>query len=271
MKITSIYQKELDDWKKNAEFYKKEISSPFFLKLTKAKIACYGMSIFHNKVVVDVGGGNGFFLHYLKNFSNFYSITIDFSFDMLKTGQILFKDRTQHFINASVEYLPLKENSVDILIFNGALHHFKASGLLKQAVEEANKVLKKNGYICIYDRNGSFVSRFFHSLALFMKKLLEICIGKFSSSSSDTEPDFNEEDLKIFLNKGYHIQKRLHVSSFPFFLLLIFCNFIEYTAGNNCAQFIRKMCIPLGNLFEKILTFKFFTIEQCLLLSKQKN
>lgn len=268
MKNISIYQKELEDWKRNTEFYKKEISSPFFLELMKAKIDCYGINIFRDKVVVDVGGGNGFFLNYLKQSVNFCPITIDFSFDMLMSGQTFFKDKTHYFINASADCIPLKKNSVDILIFNGALHHFKASGLLKQAIEEGHKVLKENGYICIYDRNGSFVSNIFHSLALLLKKVLENFIGKFSSSSSDTEPNFNDGDLKILLNKGYHIQKRMYVSSLPFFLLLISCNFIEYAAGNKLAQFMRKVLIPLGKISERILTFKFFTIEQCLLLSK---
>jgi len=269
MKNTTIYKKEMEDWQRNASFYKKEVSSPFFLELTRKKVACYGIDTFKDKNVVDLGGGNGYFLSYLKKYCSFFGVTVDFSFEMLKSGQELFASEKNIFLDASVENIPFKTDSIDLVVLNGALHHFKASGLLRRSVEEADRILKKGGYVCIYDRNGSFLSRVFHSFAIFLKNILQKCIGKFPSSSSSAEPDFNDKDLKLFLDKEYTIKKRTFVSTLPFFLFLIFCNFIEYLCGDRVAQGARRLFIHLAKLFERILPFKWFTIEQCVFLKKE--
>lgn len=52
----------MEDWKINVDFYLKEVNSPFFLELNRLKICCYKIENFQDKIVVDVGGGTGFFL-----------------------------------------------------------------------------------------------------------------------------------------------------------------------------------------------------------------
>lgn len=270
MKDETIYQKELEDWQLNAEFYKKEISSPFFKELIRRKVSCYGREVFKDRIIADLGGGNGYFLNYIKKSCFYLGINLDFSLGMLESARQLFKANNCVFLNATVEEIPLKTDSIDVVILNGALHHFKASNILVSSVMETDRILKHDGYICLYDRNGSFASRAIHSLALFLKKFLQRCIGIFSSSSSSTEPDFGDTDLKLFLDKGYTIQKREFVSTVPFFFFLVFCNFIEYITNSCLAQGMRKFFIHLALPFERLISFKWFTIEQCVLLKKNK-
>lgn len=260
---------EIDDWNRNTVFYEKEIESPFFKELNKAKVDCYTPELFKNKVVVDIGGANGFFLEHLRKITNFFPITVDFIFHMLSIGKYNIAKSNNHvFVNASAEKIPLKTGIVDIVIANGALHHFKAQNIYEKSIDEIDRIIKKGGYICVFDRNGSFVSRNFHDLALNIKTALQYLIGKFSGSSSSIEPDFNDHDLSYLLSKGYRIHKRVFVSTVPFFFFLLFCNFFEYTISHSFAQMLRKILIYPATFFEKILRFKSFTIEQCVLLQK---
>ena len=272
MESGDFYKKEQDRWGQNADFYKSEIASPFFRKLLEKKVICYGKEPFDGKLVADIGSGNGFFLNYLRRRFDFYSVNIDFSLAMLASGKNVFgSSRKTYWVNGGAEQLPFKNESVETAVFNGALHHFKALRVLEPAVEETYRVLRPGGTVCIFDRNGSFSSHFFHSVALYGKKVLERFTGTLSSSSSDREPDFGDADLKFFFDRGFTLKRRLYASSVPFFIALVFCNAIEYTAGARVAAAVRHCAFPVAAIFENYLCFKAFSIEQCLLLEKTRS
>ena len=271
MSDAGVYRREREEWDRNALFYEREVRSPFFMELTREKAACYGDEPFCDKVVVDMGGGNGFFLDYMRKKCSFLSVTADLSLQMLISGRRLSTDRDHYFINAVAESFPFKSRSVDTVVLNGALHHFKAAGILEKAVEEPDRVLKKGGCACVYDRNGSLASRLFHSIAIGGKKAVETVIGQFPSSSTGSEPDFNDHDLSLFVRRGYGIRRRVYVSSVPFFSMLVFCNFVEYTLGHWPSELFRALLMPFARLCERALAFRCCTIEQCIVLQKTQS
>jgi SAM-dependent methyltransferase len=264
-----LYREEHERWENNSSFYHTEPESPYYQQLHKSKIKTYGLNLFLDKVVVDIGAGNGYFVSQLHPLVPFSSLVIDYSLTMLKGDTV--GNRTSLKVNGAAQSLPLCTGSVDVAILHGALHHFKAENIYGETVNEIDRILSPGGYVCIYDRNGSLSSRVTHKIILTMKRAIESITGTLASSSSNHEPDFNDDDLRTFLTKGYTIEKRKFVSTVPFFLLLVICNSIEYIVSRKAADVLRKITFPVGLFFERIACFKFFTIEQCLVMRKRKQ
>lgn len=105
------------------------------------------------KVLLDVGCGSGFALDSGKEFfSHLYGI--DISQEILKES----KAKGKHLICGEVSYLPLKDNSVDVVVCFAVMHHiYDHRPLLK----EIFRVLKKDGILYTdHDMDKTFNNRF---------------------------------------------------------------------------------------------------------------
>lgn len=101
-----------------------------------------------DKRILDLGCGTGAFTKYLVEF-NIPLIGIDLCSNLIATAQRKLGDAK--FILGDAEYLPLPDESIDIIVFSGFLHHLPD---MKKAVKEAYRVLRKDGRCFAYDPNG---------------------------------------------------------------------------------------------------------------------
>lgn len=101
--------------------------------------------------LLDVGSGNSWYYNEDK-----YEkvIFLDYAINMLKTRD---KKVNSMFLNADASYMPLKNNSVDLILINSCLHHLAREDIKKTdwgillCLKECRRVLKKNGRILIFE------------------------------------------------------------------------------------------------------------------------
>jgi ubiquinone/menaquinone biosynthesis C-methylase UbiE len=104
-----------------------------------------------NGCLLDLGSGNSWYYDEDK-----YEkvIFLDFAFNMLKTRV---KKDNSIFLNADASYIPLKDNSVDLILINSCLHHLARRSLsesnddLLLCLKECARVLCKDGRILIFE------------------------------------------------------------------------------------------------------------------------
>lgn len=123
--------------------------------LIQKKVANYLLEMIPTdfyQIVVEIGSGRGFVTKNLIDKISFEKyINIDISFELLKKlGEIL-KDRCV-YINAKAENIPLKSNSVDLLISSSSLHWLEDS---ERNFLDILKLIKENGrfYFSIFLSN----------------------------------------------------------------------------------------------------------------------
>jgi len=93
-------------------------------------------------VVLDVGSYDGFILSKLKEKKDFKAIVLDTDKKALKVA----KKRGLKTILASGTKIPLKKESVDVLLLLDVVEHVKKDNLL---IKEAGRVLKKKGVLIL--------------------------------------------------------------------------------------------------------------------------
>ncbi|OGJ56321.1 hypothetical protein A3D88_01525 [Candidatus Peribacteria bacterium RIFCSPHIGHO2_02_FULL_52_16] len=128
------------------------IDSPGIL-MDKARASAFGLwvdqAISPFATVLEVGCGTGQMTNFLGLVSTRTLIGVDQSIASLKLGQG-FKERfglhNIHFLQGNIFQMPIKENSVDVLICSGVLHHTPDP---KGGYEELLKLVKPGGKILI--------------------------------------------------------------------------------------------------------------------------
>lgn len=99
------------------------------------------------KLVLDIGGGYGFYSDILQKNGN-KTICTDISKKMLKEGKKMFPK--QKFINCNGQELPFNNDLFDaIIVINTTLYVTDRQKLFS----EVYRVLKKNGALCFIERN----------------------------------------------------------------------------------------------------------------------
>jgi ubiquinone/menaquinone biosynthesis C-methylase UbiE len=111
-------------------------------------------------VLVDFGCGSGFVSESGKQyFKRIYGI--DISFEMLK----LAKDKATGVVCADSAYIPLKDNSVDVVVCFAVLHHIFNH---KPLFREIYRILRKGGVLYSdHDMNSAFHERYKIPLKLY--------------------------------------------------------------------------------------------------------
>ena len=100
-----------------------------------------------NKVIAELGTGPGHVLEELlkENFDKVYGV--DISLDMLMRAKSRNAGHNKlQLINANVESLPFKDNSLDLIISRGSIFFWKN---LDKALREIYRVLKNDGFLLV--------------------------------------------------------------------------------------------------------------------------
>lgn len=264
--MTNILEQELHDWNINAEFYLHDYDSAFQRVLNENKLKVYDLSN-EGKKVLDIGCGVGHIDGYLKEEYNKEVIGIDFSGKMIELAQKKYKDI--EFINISAEKLPFKNNTFDVVICDGVLHHLKVQGILEISISEIYRVLKPSGVLCVFDRNGSFLSGLLLKIALFGKKVFGLTKKEYPSSATKNEVPFGNKDIVKYIDNIFKIENKCNVSSAPFFIMVVITNTIEYIFGKVLSDRIRSVLVKVVcKAEEKMQKYDWFYVEQCLRLRK---
>ncbi len=150
-------------------------------------------------IIVDLGCGSGnLIVRLAKKFPNSEIIGVDNSSEMLKTAkeraEKKIKSRKIKFKKGSANKLPFNDNSIDFVVSSLSLHHWINP---TEALQEIYRVLKKHGYLIIFDfrRNSR---KFFYGLLKFAttivvpKALKDINEPLGSLLSSYTENEMRE-------------------------------------------------------------------------------
>lgn len=118
---------------------------------------------FHGETkLLDIGCGSGFVIKAAQGlFDRLYGI--DISENILKKASI-FADGV---ICADADFIPLKKESIDVVVLFAAMHHFYD---YREMMKEIHRILKQGGILYIdHDMNKKFAKRFRFLLWLYRK------------------------------------------------------------------------------------------------------
>ncbi len=98
---------------------------------------------FEKPVVLAIGAGGGSLFRRIWKEPGITRIGLDINFDVLA------KEGKQHFnpLEGSAASLPIRDCSVDIVLFDYVLHHLVGQGEMESSISEAWRVLRPGGYI----------------------------------------------------------------------------------------------------------------------------
>jgi ubiquinone/menaquinone biosynthesis C-methylase UbiE len=100
----------------------------------------------HGAHFADLGCGSGVFTNILKQ-KGFRVTGLDLSRTILEAGR---KSHDFDLVNGDVEFLPLRDSSIDFILFSGMLHHLPDKEL---CAAEAFRALKPGGAFVAFDPN----------------------------------------------------------------------------------------------------------------------
>lgn len=144
-------QKYFDKW---AEYYKPPIELPFFLEWNLKNILRH-IPKKGSPTVLDLGTGNGILLAQIgKHNRSCKLIGLDFSQSMLNQAEITLKESRleARLVKSELTNIPLKNNSVDYVVSNNALHHIKDK---KKLYSKIYRILKSEGVLVYSDSHDT--------------------------------------------------------------------------------------------------------------------
>jgi ubiquinone/menaquinone biosynthesis C-methylase UbiE len=99
-----------------------------------------------NYLILDIGGGTGLIKRVCHSKSNYICLDIDIS----KLKRFRQKNLDGKAIAADGTVLPIKHDSIDVLLYIFIIHHLDNENLV-QLISESERVLKPNGHLMILD------------------------------------------------------------------------------------------------------------------------
>ncbi len=217
-KVKMCFEKDVERYKLIVETK----SSQHYLDRRKKLLKEFSDNTGGNKIILDLAAGMGIYSKSLSNYKHF--INIDLSFNELKeirvdNGKVL-------RINANALSIPMKNNSVDIIIIIGLLHHIPFC--FPELFQEVVRVLKNDGTVFIDEPNG------YNLLWFIYMKLYEI-------DKINTRPPFPYALKKIAKKYSLQVEKEVFWGFLPpidnKFVMNIF-NKIEAVIENSFLSFL---------------------------------
>ncbi len=132
--------------------------------------------------ILDLGCGPGSMIPFLNLIPNSIIVGVDLSIDMVNLAQSKHPDIT--FIQGDAENLDFEDESFDIVLCSGVLHHFNN---LNAVLHEINRVLKKEGLLFCREPNETNFSALFPKIA-FAHSCLNNIINIQNNSNQFIEP-----------------------------------------------------------------------------------
>lgn len=172
--------------------------------------------------ILDLGCGSGAFTRHLLKL-NGQIFGLDISYDLVIGADS--KDKVK-FVLGDLENLPFANATFDIVVFSGVLHHFSS---LQKPVEEAYRILKKNGRCFAYDPNKRNPIMW-----IFRNKKSPFY---YSAGITPNERLLTKEEIEaVFSSNGFLKIKAFSISGIPFRyvhnrimrIFLPFYNFLDY-------------------------------------------
>ena len=150
------------------------------------------------KFVIEIGCGSGAWTKHLSKISD-NIIGIDISLPQIKELQKTLRNTNASGILADGEFLPIKEGSVDQIIFTFSLHHISN---IERCLEGATIRIKKNGFIIMIEPNGiNFLRYFAYIIGTALHSMNK---NKFSTPAD--KPVNIKKVIKILNKKGFQCE-----------------------------------------------------------------
>ncbi len=141
-------EEHFDEWSK--AYGRVTFELPYFLKWNIKRII-KKIDFSKNPTIFDLGTGEGkLLLHLSRVNSNCNFIGIDISQGMINQAKKNFKKLglKGKFIKSSMSKIDLKNNSVDYVVSNAAIHHIRNK---RKLFSEVYRILRKNGKLIVSD------------------------------------------------------------------------------------------------------------------------
>ncbi|MBU2564044.1 class I SAM-dependent methyltransferase [Patescibacteria group bacterium] len=248
-----IFQQELEDWDKNAQFYAEKNTLPYYQIINDKLINFYKIS--KNEKILEAGGGA------ILTTGNNITV-IDFSKKMIELAKKL--NPYGKFIISSVHQIPTDDKQFDVIIANDLFHHVKAQGLLEATATEFKRVLKNDGRLCVFERSSSLVPKLF----FYLRKPFKSIIKKHQCSSRN-EVSFSNKDLKQILQCGFKIYEKKYIFSLPFQILAVAINVIQYLFGYKITYRLQVKTKKIAAFLENKFNYKHICAQQIFILKKK--
>lgn len=265
MKDAKVYALDREDWRRNVPFYRDEASSPFQEKFNDLKCAVYGLGPAH-RLILDVGAGVGPMAGRLTDEGR-KVIALDLIPEMGAAARE--KRSGLPYVVASADRLPFKAGRFDAVVADGVLHHLKVQGILAEGIEESARVLRPGGRLCVFDRNGSLLSRALFSAFVAMNKAVRLWMPYYASSATGQERSLGRKDKEIIARSGFRMVSSRNVSSFPFFLAIVLSNAAGYFGGARRGARWRGRLFPPAAWLEDRIRARSLTVEECVAYDKR--
>jgi len=249
-----VYNQEVKDWDTNAGFYANENAMPYQEKIIRKKMYKF-YNIKESDAVLEAGGG---IVKLSKN-----AVLVDFSPKMIEGCKKI--NQPQKCIQASTHQLPFENDSFDVIVANGLMHHVKVQGLFDKTVDEFFRVLRPGGKLCVFDRAPNLVPKIF----FYLRQPLKLIYKPKSTCSTTNETQFLESDVEKISQHGFKIERRMNLINVFFQAMIIVSNVFQYIFGVKSAVILQKITLPIAKVVEKTLSFKPFCAEQCIVMKKQ--
>ena len=139
-----MWPKNTDKKKYNASKVMVDLRVNQFMKMINKD-----KNYFRNKKFLDAGCGPGRYMESLNRFNPKEIIGIDSGADIIKTNKKRFKKtKNMKFFKSRFDKLFFKNESIDLLVSAGVLHHTNTS--LSKMIKDHARVLKKNGFFFVF-------------------------------------------------------------------------------------------------------------------------